>query len=153
MTPFLQHPVLKLLALSGATLLLALGATRAAAAEEIPVAPAFTTEQLMALPTDNWITNGGNLQNQRYAPLDQINRDNVANLKGVWRADLMESALEFKHNNQAQPLVYDGVVYVSTGQDDVFAISVETGEVLWSYFSGLQDTDVFVCCGWVSRGV
>jgi alcohol dehydrogenase (cytochrome c) len=134
-------------------LLLAAGASSVSAAEDIPLAPAFTTEQLMALPTDNWLTNGGNLQNQRYAPLDQINRDNVANLKGVWRADLMDSALDFKHNNQAQPIVYDGVVYVSTGQDDVFAISVETGAVLWSYFSGLQDADVFVCCGWVSRGV
>ncbi len=122
-------------------------------AEDIPVAPAFTTEQLTALPTTNWITNGGNVANQRYSPLTEINRDNVANLKGVWRADLMESALDFKHNNQSQVLQYEGVIYNSTGQDDVFAISVETGEVLWSYFSGLQDEDVFVCCGWVSRGV
>lgn len=144
---------LKYLPLTCAALLMALGAPAVSAAEEITPAPAFTVEQLTALPTDNWITNGGNLANQRYAPLDQINRDNVANLKGVWRADLMESALEFKHNNQAQPLIYDGVLYNSTGQDDVFAISIETGEVLWSYFSGLQDSDVFVCCGWVSRGL
>ncbi|MGV3592017.1 MAG: hypothetical protein ACO1PZ_10040, partial [Gammaproteobacteria bacterium] len=107
MTPTLKH-----LAYPVAALLFTLGATAAAAAEDIPAAPAFTTEQLMALPTDNWITNGGNIKNQRYAPLDQINRDNVANLKGVWRADLMDSALDFKHNNQAQPIVYDGVVYV-----------------------------------------
>lgn len=144
---------LKQLPQTCAALLLALSAIAVTAAEEITPAPAFTVEQLTALPTDNWITNGGNIANQRYAPLDQINRDNVANLKGVWRADLMESALEFKHNNQAQPLIYDGVLYNSTGQDDVFAISIATGEVLWSYFSGLQDSDVFVCCGWVSRGL
>ncbi|MEY4641543.1 MAG: hypothetical protein RLZZ227_1537 [Pseudomonadota bacterium] len=134
------------------TALLGLGGN-ASAAEDIPAAPAFTTEQLMALPTEGWITNGGNIKNQRFSPLTEINRDNVKNLKGVWRADLMDSALDFRHNNQAQPLVYDGVVYVSTGQDDVFAISVETGEVLWSYFSGLREDDAFVCCGWVSRGV
>ena len=123
------------------------------AAEDITPAPAFTTEQLTALPETGWLTNGGNLSNQRYSPLTQINRDNVANLKAVFRGDLKDSALELRHNNQAQPLVYEGVMYVSTGQDDVFAISLETGETLWSYFSGLKESDAFVCCGWVSRGV
>lgn len=123
------------------------------AAEDIPPAPAFSAEQLTALPDKDWLTNGGNLSNQRYSPLTEINRDNVKDLKAVFRADLMDSALELRHNNQAQPLVYDGVMYVSTGQDDVFAISVDTGEVLWSYMSGLKESDAFVCCGWVSRGV
>jgi quinohemoprotein ethanol dehydrogenase len=142
--------------LSPKDLLLLLSAMLPAAvlgAEAITPAPAFSLEQLTALPTDNWITNGGNLANQRFSPLTEINRDNVVNLKGVLRADLMNSALDFKHNNQAQVLEYEGVIYVATGQDDVFAISVETGEVLWSYFSGLQDSDVLVCCGWVNRGV
>jgi NAD(P)-dependent dehydrogenase (short-subunit alcohol dehydrogenase family) len=55
------------------------------AAEDITPAPAFTTEQLTALPETGWLTNGGNLSNQRYSPLTQINRDNVANLKAVFR--------------------------------------------------------------------
>lgn len=45
--------------------------------------PAFSAEQLLALPTDGWLTNGGNLYNQRYSPLTQINRDNVSSLKAV----------------------------------------------------------------------
>ena len=36
--------------------------------------PAFTPEQLRADPVDAWVTNGGNSFNQRYSPLDQINR-------------------------------------------------------------------------------
>jgi quinohemoprotein ethanol dehydrogenase len=123
------------------------------AAEEIPVAPAFTADELTALPATGWWTNGGNLSNQRFSPLTQITRDNVRNLKAVFRADLQDSALELRHNNQAQPLVYDGVMYVSTGQDDVFAISLDSGDVLWSYQSGLAESDALVCCGWVSRGV
>ena len=38
------------------------------------------------LPTSSWPTNGGDAFNRRYSPLDDINRDNVANLKAVWRA-------------------------------------------------------------------
>src|SRR5690606_20943979 len=40
--------------------------------------PAFTPEQQAAYPTDAWISNGGSLNNQRYSPLDQINKSNVA---------------------------------------------------------------------------
>ncbi len=122
------------------------------AAEEIALAPAFTIEQLTTPQDEGWITNGGTLSNQRYSPLTQINRDTVKNLKGVWRTGL-NSALEFRHNNQAQPIVYDGVIYIITGQNDVFAISVDTGDILWSYQSNLLTEDAFVCCGWVSRGL
>ncbi|HTQ98889.1 MAG TPA: PQQ-binding-like beta-propeller repeat protein, partial [Candidatus Acidoferrum sp.] len=125
----------------------------AADAPTIKPAPAFSTKELTELPTTNWPTNGGNYANQRFSPLNQINRDNVAKLKGVWRAGLKGSALELRHNNQAQPLIYDGVLYISTGQDDVFAVSIDSGEVLWEYKSGLKESDALVCCGWVSRGV
>jgi len=122
------------------------------AAENITLAPAFSAEILNAPQDEAWITNGGTLSNQRYSPLEQVNRENVANVKAVWRADL-NSALDFRHNNQAQPLVYEGVVYIVTGQDDAFAISVETGDILWEYRSGLDPDDAFVCCQWVSRGL
>ena len=35
--------------------------------------PAFTSDQLTALPAQDWITNGGTVFNQRYSPLEQIN--------------------------------------------------------------------------------
>ncbi len=47
------------------------------AADVIKPAPAFTKQQLTALPQEAWITNGGNLYNQRFSPLDRINRGNV----------------------------------------------------------------------------
>ncbi len=129
-----------------------LAASASHAAEAITPAPAFSAEILNAPQDEGWITNGGTISNQRYSPLAQINRDNVANLKAVWRTDL-DSALDFRHNNQAQPLVYEGVIYIVTGQNDVFAISVETGDILWEYRSGLEEDDAFVCCQWVSRGL
>jgi alcohol dehydrogenase (cytochrome c) len=49
--------------------------------------------------------------------------------------------------------VYDGVLYISTGQDDVFALDVESGALLWHYEAKLDPARVKVCCGWVNRGV
>jgi len=113
---------------------------------------AFTADELTTLPQQDWITNGGTVFNQRYSPLDQVNRSNVAGLKGVWRVHL-NSATAFKYSGEAQPLVYDGIAYVSTGASDVFALDVETGKTLWQYAGNLNQSINTVCCGWTSRGV
>lgn len=115
--------------------------------------PAFTPAQLRADPVDAWVTNGGNSFNQRYSPLDQINRSTVANLKAEWRVHMNGSGSGPNHSGQSQPLFYEGVLYVSTGENDVFAIDIETGEMRWSYEANLDAGRVNVCCGWVNRGV
>jgi alcohol dehydrogenase (cytochrome c) len=122
-------------------------------AQTIRRAPAFASTDLVAPPSSDWPTNGGNWYNQRYSPLTQIDRGNVANLKGVWRTRLGGSGVGTKYSGEAQPLVYDGVVYIVTGADDVFAIGVETGAILWSYAANLDPSNDVVCCGWTSRGV
>ncbi|HEU4616931.1 MAG TPA: PQQ-binding-like beta-propeller repeat protein, partial [Gammaproteobacteria bacterium] len=104
-------------------------------------------------PTSGWPTNGGDLFNRRYSPLTEIDRTNVANLKGVWRARLGGSGVGPQYSGEAQPIVADGVVYVVTGADDVFAIDVDSGKVLWDYRANLDPKNNAVCCGWTSRGV
>ncbi|MGD8341597.1 MAG: PQQ-binding-like beta-propeller repeat protein [Gammaproteobacteria bacterium] len=116
-------------------------------------APAFSGETLAALPTDGWLTNGGNLANQRYSPLGDITPENVARLKAVWRTHLDASGVGSRYSGEAQPIVHEGVIYVPTGANDVFALSVVTGEILWKYEANLDDTISTVCCGWTSRGV
>jgi quinohemoprotein ethanol dehydrogenase len=116
-------------------------------------APKFSTEDLGATAGDDWITNGGSLWNQRYSSLDDINDSNVSQLKGVWLTHLRKSGTGAKYSGESQPLEYDGVIYVPTGQDDVFAVSVDTGEILWEYKAHLDQTISVVCCGWESRGV
>ena len=116
-------------------------------------APAFTAEQLVALPRQGWLTDGGNLFNQRYSPLTTLNRNNVSQLKGVWRTHLRGSGLEGKYSGEAQPLVHDGVVFIVTGANSVFALSVDTGEILWHYDAKLDPGLTTVCCGWTSRGL
>ena len=44
-------------------------------------------------------------------------------------------------------------MYVPTGADDVFAVDVATGKILWEYQAHLEQTISTVCCGWLSRGV
>ena len=115
--------------------------------------PAFTPAEQAAYPTDGWISNGGSLNNQRYSPLDQINKESIAGMKAKWRVHMNGSGAGPNHSGQGQPLAYDGVLYVGTGENDVFAIDVDTGEFNWVYQANLDPTRVQVCCGWVSRGI
>lgn len=117
------------------------------------LAPAFAGRDLTTAPTTGWPTNGGDWFNRRYSPLTQINRDNVGSLKAVWRTRLNGSGAGTRYSGEAQPIVYQGVIYLATGADDVFAISVESGEILWTYTANLDQTIDAVCCGWTSRGV
>jgi quinohemoprotein ethanol dehydrogenase len=114
---------------------------------------AFTAKQLTDLPVGDWLTNGGNILNQRYSPLTEINTSNVAALKADWQTHLNGSGVGPPFSGEAQPIVQGGVIYVPTGADDVFAIDVESGKQLWVYQSKLDKTITTVCCGWVSRGV
>ncbi len=110
-------------------------------------------QQLTAPPRDGWITNGGNLYNQRYSPLARINKANVATLKPAWRTHLNGSGTDSKYSGQAQPIVYDGVIYIPTGANDVFALDADDGKILWTYEAHLDPNITVICCGWMSRGV
>ncbi|HEY1899374.1 MAG TPA: PQQ-binding-like beta-propeller repeat protein [Steroidobacteraceae bacterium] len=125
----------------------------AAQGDPITPVPVLTAQQVLATPTANWLTNGGNLFNQRHSGLTALNRDNVAGLKAVWRASLRGAGLDHKVSGQAQPLVYEGTIYTIAGNDDVFAVSVKSGQVLWEYQPHLDPAKVLVCCGWTSRGL
>jgi quinohemoprotein ethanol dehydrogenase len=114
--------------------------------------PAFSSSELAALPTRNWITNGGSISNQRYSPLDQIDAGNVGRLKGLWHIHL-RSGTAGKYSGEAQPIVYKNVIYVITGADDVFAIDAKNGATKWSYRAHLNQKINTICCGWTNRGV
>jgi quinohemoprotein ethanol dehydrogenase len=135
------------------TVTVSAGGTSPSSGEESAKAPNFSAGDLSALPTDNWPTVGGNLRNERYSPLTQIDTSNVSQLKGVWRTHLNGSGVAAKYSAESQPVVYKGVIYVTTGEDDAFAISVATGKILWTYSSGISQKISTVCCGWLNRGV
>ncbi len=89
-------------------------------------APAFTASQLSAMPQAGWITNGGNLSNQRLFPArpDQSRQRRQSQGHGgarTWVAPAMAPSIP----GQGQPIVFGGVVYISTGASDVFAVDVD----------------------------
>jgi quinohemoprotein ethanol dehydrogenase len=124
-----------------------------AARSLIKSAPAFSTDELWQTAGDDWITNGGSTSNQRFSSLDEINDSNVKQLKGIWLTHLRKSAVAAKYSAESQPIEYDGVIYVPTGEDDVFAVEASSGDILWQYQAKLDQTISTVCCGWESRGV
>ncbi|HEU4618905.1 MAG TPA: PQQ-binding-like beta-propeller repeat protein, partial [Gammaproteobacteria bacterium] len=137
----------------GAALAATLGPGAAAADDSAARSPAFAPDALTAWPTESWITNGGNVYNQRYSPLTAIDRENVAELKPVWRTHLNGSGMAGKYAGQAQPIVYGGVIYIPTGANDVFALELASGKILWTHEAHLDDDNTAICCGWMSRGV
>ena len=101
----------------------------------------------------DWVTNGGNMTNQRYSTLKQIDTNNVKQLKGAWMARLKGSGLGGKYSLEATPLVKDGIMYMVTGNDDVFALNAKTGEIQWEHWSGIGQQISTICCGWLNRGL
>jgi alcohol dehydrogenase (cytochrome c) len=122
---------------------------------EIASAPAFTAEELEAEAGDNWSTNGGNLTNDRFSSLDEINTENVKELKGDWVTKIGQNATAAKFSAESQALEYEGTIYVSDGADEVFALRAGSGEILWTYEPKLPPDPLgeVVCCGWDNRGV
>ena len=109
---------------------LAVGSATAGSARStasIQAAPAFSS-QLLSYPGADWMTTGGNLWNQHYSSLDQINTSNVQNLKLAWTQMIHGTT---GAELEGSPLVYKGVMYIATGEGDLAAVDAATGQVIW----------------------
>ena len=121
-----------------------------------------------------WRTFGGDTGSTKYSPLEQIDKDNVANLEIAWRWQSIDSHFDLERLPQeypnlqvpndienlrisslkAAPLMVDGVLYISTPFSQAAAINATTGETLWtfdpqSYASGIPT----MMLGFSSRGL
>jgi alcohol dehydrogenase (cytochrome c) len=126
-------------------------------AQAQPTIPGFgrpTNEELAKTVNagKDWITFGGAVNNQRYSTLSQVTPANVQNLKGSWMTRL-GSGKGSKYRFEPDPLVIDGVMYIPTGNDDIFALDAKTGRKIWEYFSDIPQVNDLICCGWDNRGV
>ncbi len=100
-------------------------------------------------PADGeWRNHGRTYDNQRYSPLTEIDRTNVARL-GL--AGIFQLNVDRAHGLETTPIVADGVMYVTTSYDNVLAFDLRTRKRLWQYEHKLG-TAIF-CCGPVNRGV
>ncbi|MFM2372253.1 MAG: hypothetical protein RIS85_1975 [Pseudomonadota bacterium] len=85
---------------------------------------------------------------QRFSTLDKVNAQNVKGLVPVFAASL---GGEKQRGQEAQPLVYDGTIYVTGSYSRLFAFDARTGEKKWEYNARLPD-GIMPCCDVVNRG-
>ncbi len=93
------------------------------------------TDAMLQDPSpDDWLMWRRTLDSWGYSPLDQIDRDNVGDLRLVW-----SRALHTPGRQQGTPLVYDGVMYMPNPSDVIQAIDAATGDLIWEYRRPLPD--------------
>src|SRR5258705_13357477 len=81
-----------------------------------------------------WRSYGGDLASTRYAPLDQINRDNFSKLEVAWRFKTDAFGPRPEINFEGTPLMAGGVLYATVGtRRAVVALNPATGEFLWTH--------------------
>jgi alcohol dehydrogenase (cytochrome c) len=112
-------------------------------------ASAQTADQLVkgATDTSNVLNYGMGYNLQRFSPLTQINKDTAKNLVPVWNYSFADDRSE-----ESQPLVYQGVIYVTT-HNATMAVDAKTGKQVWkTKVEYPAETPRIVCCGIINRG-
>ena len=96
---------------------------------------------------NNWLHVNGGYEQTRYFPGSQIDTGNVAKLRPafVFQTALIESL-------ETAPLVVDGVMFLTTSYNHLYAINAVTGQEYWHYKHNMGPITVF-CCGPNNRGV
>ena len=108
------------------------------AGEFVPV----TDAMLQAPAPGDWLMWRRTLDGWGYSPLDQIDRENVGELRMVWTRGLAAGS------QQGTPLAYGGVLYMPNPRDVIQAIDAATGDLIWEYRRDRpDDLDDYVAAG------
>ena len=109
-----------------------------------------TNEDLLndSTTVDDVVNYGLGPRAQRYSPLDKLNLENVKQLVPVWAFSF---GGEKQRGQESQPLIKDGVMYVTASYSRIYAIDIKTGEEIWQYEARLPD-GIVPCCDVVNRG-
>ena len=86
------------------------------------------TDEMLQNPADgDWLMWRRTLDSWGYSPLDEISKDNVADLRLVWTRDLATGTGEIT------PLAYNGMLFVPQANDVIEAFNAATGDFIWAY--------------------
>jgi quinohemoprotein ethanol dehydrogenase len=106
-------------------------------------------KRIEAAASSDWLTYGRTYDEQRFSPLDQVNKDTVSRLGVAWMADY-----DTDRGQEASPIVADGMLYTTTTWSKVFAYDAKTGKQVWAYDPQVPGEKGFnACCDVVNRGV
>ena len=112
--------------------------------------PTVTADRLTnAASDDGWLMYRRTYDSQGFAPFEDINKGNVANLKTVFT---YETGL--KQGHEAAPVVNGDTMFVTTPMNHLIAMDATTGKVKWQYKAKISPVTLkTVCCDVVNRGV
>ena len=86
------------------------------------------TKEMLANPSpDDWLMYSRTYDAQRFSPLKQITRQNVGQLRQVFKKELGMG------NQESIPIVYRGVIYLAAPGASVLAVDATTGATIWEY--------------------
>ena len=96
---------------------------------------------------NNFLHTNGNYSQTRYHPARQINVSTVGNLRPAWifQTEVVETM-------ETSPIVVNGIMYVTTAFDHIYALDAKTGQQIWHYKHNMGPITTF-CCGPNNRGV
>lgn len=98
------------------------------------------------LQSSSWIQPNGSYNQSRYYPSNQINQFNVNRLRLAFTAETgVMGAIS------SPPIVVDGVMFVSTAFNNIYAFDASTGKLHWHY--KYNNHYLTACCGPVNRGI
>lgn len=119
--------------------------------KSIQIKPFSPVNQAMldkaATDDKNWLLPNGSYEQTRYYPASQINTGNVSKLRPafVFQTGMLESM-------ETAPLVVDGVMFLTTSYNHVYAINAQTGEQYWHFKHKIGPVSTY-CCGPNNKGV
>jgi PQQ-dependent dehydrogenase (methanol/ethanol family) len=95
----------------------------------------------------NFLHSNMNYAQTRYYPAAQINTTNVAKLRPAFQfqTEVLESM-------ETAPIVVDGIMYITTSYNHLYALDAATGKEFWHYKHKMGSVTTF-CCGPNNRGV
>lgn len=107
----------------------------AAIAATLTITPSGTGPAVGATPSvsGNWLTWGRTVDQNRHSPLRQITKANIDRLGRVFNVDFRAIDIGILRGQQAYPLIVNGRIYVTTADNNVFALDGTTGRVIWRY--------------------
>jgi PQQ-dependent dehydrogenase (methanol/ethanol family) len=96
---------------------------------------------------NNFLHTNGNYDQTRYYPNRQINTANVGNLRPAWvfQTEVVDSM-------ETTPIVVNGVMYITTAFNHVYALDARTGQQIWHHKHNMGPITTY-CCGPNNRGV
>ena len=109
----------------------------------------FCATLALADANADWPAYGRTPGEQRFSPLEQINKDTVGRLGLAWT-----QTLEHERGLESTPLVIDGVMYLTGAWSVVYAFDAAKGTPLWTFDPKVDRTSAArACCGVVNRGL